>query len=224
MFWWFLIFAAVIIGIIVVALIIYHRDNRKRAQMMLMEASKKKEENPSYAIEEVINTFAEMGEPLIKDYIVSNNEANADIPSFNIKYIYLSKRGIYVIDCNNSKGRIIGTVDSDYWIKEDGFETTIKNPVIPNAKRADFISRILKRNYQVYNLTVFTAGDLTKTVTDNNVINISELQNFIQKRDTKYDDLELAEIKRTLDEYQEENSITIQEHRRNLERYPNIPE
>ena len=191
MFWWFLIFAAVIIGIIVVALIIYHRDNRKRAQMMLMEASKKKEENPSYAIEEVINTFAEMGEPLIKDYIVSNNEANADIPSFNIKYIYLSKRGIYVIDCNNSKGRIIGTVDSDYWIKEDGFETTIKNPVIPNAKRADFIS---------------------------------ELQNFIQKRDTKYDDLELAEIKRTLDEYQEENSITIQEHRKNLERYPNIPE
>lgn len=213
-----------VIVVIVVGILIHRKDVKKQQQLKALEHKERSAKDPIYEVEEKIKTFTDMGEYLIRDYIVSNNEEKADIPSFHIPLIYLSRRGMYVIDVNDAVGNIIGTVDSNYWIKEEkGFETTIKNPVVPNEKRTDFIARITKRMYPFHNIIVFTKGDLTKTVTNKNVVNINQLEEFLMNKELQYDDLELSETNRALMEYKEEYEMTLNQHERNLEKYLNMP-
>ena len=95
--------------------------------------------------------------------------------------LLISTKGIFVLTALGNEGTITGDVNSELWINKNVEEYVLKNPLVEKRHVLESISDITSERNNVHGLVVFTKGDITNLVNNNNDVcmidNLKELLN-----------------------------------------------
>ena len=105
--------------------------------------------------------------------------------SHQIDHIFISSKGIFVIETKNYFGNIISDTNDSYWIKEvNGKQIKISNPLKQNKSHAFTIYKELRGKYDVFPVVVFVQNN-APYMGDENVINLYDLPLFLKTYPTR---------------------------------------
>ena len=93
-----------------------------------------------------------------------------------IDHIFISHKGIFVIETKNYYGEISDNANDSIWLRRvnDRVER-IANPMIQNSSHIRVIKEILKQDFEFISLVVFVKNN-APYMPDDNVINFSDLE------------------------------------------------
>lgn len=102
-------------------------------------------------------------EVIINDYIASRNRKNSS--SIQIDHIFISHKGIFVIETKDYRGRIYGSKDQNNWTQVLAYgevKNKLYNPIKQNETHCSYIGRLLDWKYPIYNVVIFIKADIKR--------------------------------------------------------------
>lgn len=98
-----------------------------------------------------------------------------------IDHIYISEKGIFVIESKSHYGKITGNNNDSIWIKEvKNRKERMPNPITQNKSHVRIVKRILKADLPVISVVVFTLNN-APYFPNENVINLDDLSIFLKE-------------------------------------------
>ena len=191
MIYWLVIFPVGFMAIVItIALVLGKRDRKKE-----LNALKEEEKDIKTVIYNRLIAYKKDYEFVIKDYHVS---------SYNIDLIYLSRKGIFVINTSDDKGIITGDYHSEHLInKNNGIETMRVSPYKKNLENVQFIKGITEKVNGVFPLTIYMNADISSLVnSDKEVFKLDDALSYFDSLPLLYDDTELPWVYNKLTDYE----------------------
>ena len=205
-----MVFTVIIVPILIVVIaitagIIISRRDRKKYEF---NEEKKKEEvrkNQWWIASDEINKIKRDGEFMLTGLELGDED------DFHKKYyidiLFISYRDIYLIKVDNKEGEVFGSKEDPYWVRRvKGAEISFKNPLDESKENVELISRILKRKYDIKNVTIYLNADISRLLDSQD--KSFTLQRFKEEHQAKSDylnDLELQQIYNAIEDYREQN-------------------
>ena len=98
-----------------------------------------------------------------------------------IDHIYISQRGIFVIESKSYYGKISGDKNDSIWIKEvKNKKERMPNPITQNKSHVRIVKKILKNDLPIISVVVFTLNN-APYFPNENVINLEDLEMFLKE-------------------------------------------
>ena len=168
----------------------------------------------------VLKNLKKNDEYIINDFLVARNKEGSY--SIQVDHIYISRKGIFVIETKNYSGKIYGSLNDEKWVQVlagGNIKNSFYNPVKQNQTHAEYIYNKLKQQYNVYNVVIFVNGDISSVnVTNGSLYDIHsfvrEMKMFVAP--SIIDTYSLEEVYKTIMEIQETNKISMEEHIQNI--------
>lgn len=141
------------------------------------------------------------------------------IPSDNgktaqIDQIYVSRKGVFVIETKNYSGRIYGSDKQKEWTQVLAYgkrKFKMYNPVMQNGSHIHKLKETLKLDFYVENIVVFAQGNID-FIESESVYTISGMKKAIAEAPNKLGDEELLRISTAIKDYSEHPVATQKEH------------
>lgn len=199
------IFLILLVGLIFAGIVYFFVSvNINFAQLRNVESKGKRGE------EHVANVLAGLDGKTLNNYIILDSFGK----SHQIDHIFVSSRGVFVIETKNYSGLIFGTQNQNQWTQMLGYGKTVNrfyNPVKQNETHVKMVEGILRFKYiPIYSCVVFVDGDLERVEADD-VFPLDELQSFIEEKPVKLDASQVDMIYNKL-ERKRAKDITDEEH------------
>ena len=161
-------------------------------------------------------------EAVINNYMASRNRNNT--ASIQIDHIFISHKGIFVIETKDYRGRIYGSRNQNSWTQVLAYgkvKNKLYNPIKQNETHCNYINRLLNYQYPIYNVVIFIKADI-KRVSDAYDV-LFEPYSFASwykgiSTTNWISALTIQDIKQTLLDEMNRNQITKEEHIRNVRR------
>ena len=168
----------------------------------------------------VLKNLKKNDEYIINDFLAARNKEGSY--SIQVDHIYISRKGIFVIETKNYSGKIYGSLNDEKWVQVlagGNIKNSFYNPVKQNQTHAEYIYNKLKQQYNVYNVVIFVNGDISSVnVTNGSLYDIHsfvrEMKMFVAP--SIIDTYSLEEVYKTIMEIQETNKISMEEHIQNI--------
>ena len=127
-------------------------------------AAKRRAERLSgkYGERKVSNFIDELkrdGELLINDYLASRNSQGTH--SIQIDHIFISHKGIFVIETKDYRGRIYGDRYQKNWtqvLAYGGVKNRLYNPIMQNETHVHYVKNIIGDRFPIHNVVIFGIG------------------------------------------------------------------
>ena len=135
-----------------------------------------------------------------------------------IDHIYISEKGIFVIESKSHYGKISGNNKDSIWIKEvKNRKERMPNPITQNKSHVRIVRRILKTDLPIISVVVFTLNN-APYFPDENVINLDDLSMFL-KEYPSYKALSKTDVDK-IDDYllSKESYSNMDDHLQNIKK------
>ena len=204
----FVLFGIVIAGVI--ALLIVKRSNHL--------SGKSGEDQVARYLESIKKD----DEYVINDFLVSRSKNKQN--SIQIDHIFISHKGIIVVETKDYVGRIYGDTESKNWtqvLSYGSVKNSFYNPIKQNETHCNYINKLIGQKYLVFNKVIFLKADCTY-VDDKSGI-VSSIYGFKVWYKNLSDDIDMDsnsinKIYQILTKEMENNAITKEEHIANIKR------
>lgn len=110
-------------------------------------------------------------EEIISDYIASRNRNNT--ASIQIDHIFISHKGVFVIETKDYRGRIYGSRNQNSWTQVLAYgevKNKLYNPIKQNETHCNYVGRLLDWKYPIYNVVVFIKADISRVSESQDVL------------------------------------------------------
>ena len=98
-----------------------------------------------------------------------------------IDHIYISSKGIFVIESKSYYGKINGNINDSIWIKEvKNKKERMPNPITQNKSHVRIVKKTLKNDLPIISVVVFTLNN-APYFPNENVINLDDLEMFLKE-------------------------------------------
>ncbi len=103
-----------------------------------------------------------------------------------IDLIMLCSKGIFVFENKNYNGWIFGNENQKYWMQIIySYKSKFFNPILQNKLHIRCLKRILKKDFPIHNIVIFSDNCKLKNITvknpNINVMNLYDISNFITR-------------------------------------------
>lgn len=152
----------------------------------------------------------------IGKYVIYDYRFKVNDKSIQIDCILVCTKGIIVIECKNYSGMIFGSKLEHNWtqtLKYGKVKNKFYNPIKQNASHCYNLKSIVKNKYPIISVVVFVNGDISN-IEEENVVELNNLQNYIDNLPEKIDIEEIKKIAKSL--YDNECDISEKEHIQNI--------
>lgn len=123
-------------------------------------------------VSEFIEDLKVDGEILINNYLASRNRKGTD--SIQIDHIFISHKGIFVIETKDYRGRIYGDRYQNSWTQTIGYKRIQKNklynPIKQNETHTNYVERIVGQRVPFYNIVIFLKADISRVTNSSGVL------------------------------------------------------
>ncbi len=111
-----------------------------------------------------IARLKENDEIIIDNFLASRNKDNTD--SIQIDHIFISHKGIFIIETKDYRGRIYGGKDQKDWTQTIGYNRIHKNsfynPIMQNATHIRYIEKLIRFEVPCYSVVIFLDADTSR--------------------------------------------------------------
>ncbi|MCR4880254.1 MAG: NERD domain-containing protein [Bacilli bacterium] len=177
-------------------------------------------ESGENTIANILNNLKEDDEVVINDFLVSRNKEGTH--SIQIDHIFISHRGIFVIETKDYKGKIYGNTYDKYWTQYIGrrTENRLYNPIMQNETHCRYIDKLFHHRYMIDNIVIFLDAELYINGRDDTLFNPLSFVNYYCgiKDNTYLSTNDIDYISNKLYDLLMNRSITKEEHIRNIRR------
>ena len=114
------------------------------------------------------NVVANLIRECYEDGVVLQNLyiPTSDGNTTEIDLVWITKKGIYVIECKNRKGWIFGNEKSKYWMQIIyNRRHQLFNPVLQNRVHVNSLRQLLGKNVKLFSIIVFVGNCVLKDIT-----------------------------------------------------------
>lgn len=139
--------------------------------------------------------------------------------STQIDHVYINKRGIWVIETKNYKGKIYGKPHGERWTQSllYGKEThTFYNPLKQNETHIGVLRSYLGKDAPLRSVVVFVNGDIS-AIDHPFVVKACDIDKILLTGDACLSSVEMQAYALKLQKIQEEHGISDEEHIENVE-------
>lgn len=123
--------------------------------------------------------------------------------SHQIDHIFISRRGVFIIETKNYSGMIFGKENQENWVQVLAYgnvKNKFYNPVKQNETHYKMIKALIRFKYiPIYSCVVFVHGDLTGVEAED-VFNLDYLHDFIEEKPIKISESQVDMIYNFLDD------------------------
>ena len=153
--------------------------------------------------------------------IINNIMINDNGKSRQIDHIFISEKGIFIIETKNYAGNIYGKETSDEWkqyFKNRNFK--LKNPIFQNYGHKKIVSKIINNEELVVPIVVFTTRcNLKVEANKNAVLYTTQLSQFIQNQPQRMKQEEIDIFYNQILSNRIMDEETINHHNENVRHY-----
>ena len=188
-------------------------------------AAKKKHlsgEQGEKKVSDSLDSNMEDGEIIINDFIAKRNRTGT--ASIQIDHIFLSHKGIFVIETKDYRGRIYGDAFQNSWTQVLAYGNTknkLYNPIKQNETHLNYVKKLIGWNYSYFNVVVFVKADISRVSNADGVLfTLRNFQRWYRNLTTGcyISSDEIIKIKEKIEKEMKENFITKEEHILNVKK------
>ena len=121
---------------------------------------------------EFIEDLKADGEIIINNYLASRNSKGTS--SIQIDHIFISHKGVFVIETKDYRGRIYGDRYQNSWTQTIGYKRIQKNklynPIRQNETHTRYVERIVCRRVPFYNIVIFLKADISRVSNSSDIL------------------------------------------------------
>lgn len=216
-----LVVVIIIIAILVIFFFLHRNKNepstkKKKPSLLVFDKGQRME---NYVSRVLINLNIEDSYQVEDLIIPTKNGGSSEIDN-----ILVTHKGIYVFECKNWSGTIVGNEeDKDiYQIDVSGeYRHIKKNPLKQNASHIYALKNLLKRSDEYFiPVVVFNTDNLQFAPNNPSVITLTYLKRFILEQETNRDNIlsisEISSIKAILQDHKTHPKVSEKEHLDNI--------
>ena len=198
MFWWLIGFPLIfIIIVITIALLIGKKDRKKQREQQEEDKKNLLKSNPKQAVYNYFDQKKEFSETLFKDVNIKNTSTDA-----HIDIVYISKKGIYLIDVVGNQGKITGDTNGEYWVDKVVEEYAVRNPLYKDERLVEVFENIIGVMLHIHHVVVCPNADITSIVNnDNDVIGMFNFFDIFDSLEDVFNDNDLMISYNSLNNY-----------------------
>ena len=169
-------------------------------------------------VSNLLNKIKEKEEVVINNFLASRNKEKTY--SIQIDHIFISHKGIFVIETKDYHGKIYGKRFLNNWKQVIGNkENIIYNPVKQNATHSKYIFEKLNKKYYCHNIVIFTSGEVNYDLgCEGNIFSLESFYLWYTKLEVKryLTTKEINYIQDRINYLQNTYTITIDKHIQNI--------
>ena len=153
--------------------------------------------------------------------IINDIMLNDNGKSRQIDHIFISNKGVFVIETKNYSGSIYGKETSNEWIEYlNKKKYNFTNPIFQNYAHKQIISKIINDYNNVISIIVFTKSSKLKVKSPRNiVINTGQLKSCILNQKDRLNDKKIDEYYNIIMNNRITDEEIIRNHNYNVEHY-----
>ena len=173
-------------------------------------------------ISNLIDDIKTDGEYLINNYLASRNKNGTD--SIQIDHIFISHKGIFVIETKDYRGRIYGNGNHNSWTQTIGYNRIQKNklynPIKQNETHVNYVEKIVDEYLPYYNVVIFIRADISRvTNTGGKLFNPDDFYYWYRRLPNNVLGQETLErVRESLNQEMSLRPITKEQHVANIHR------
>lgn len=172
-------------------------------------------------ITELIEGLKKDDERLINNFIARRNSKGTS--SIQIDHIFISHKGVFVIETKDYRGRIYGDRNQNYWTQVLAYgevKNKLYNPIKQNETHVNYIKSLIGDDIRIYNAVIFIKSDISRV---NNSLGVlfdrSSFSYWYRKLPIyKISSAKIEELKTIILSEMEKNKISKEEHINNVQR------
>ena len=150
---------------------------------------------------------------LFKNYMLLDSNGM----SHQIDSILVDKRGVFVVETKNYKGKIYGNDNKDYWTQKcHARKNNFYSPVLQNEGHIKSLREILPKNIKMKNIVVFVGKSNLRKVRSKYTVKLSDLTKTIKKNRKCLSKKEIREVIEILEDNR--SDISLKEHVENIQK------
>ena len=149
----------IIVILIIFAIIKFKRKKKSKRKKV---SAKIKGKRGEVIVKEMLRNLQRPGEFILSDVILSGGNT-----THQIDHIFISKKGIFVIEVKNYSGLIYGEEYQKEWtqVLGRGIREKFYNPIKQNATHVRVLNDVLDYgNFDINNIVIFVNGNLKKRI------------------------------------------------------------
>lgn len=153
--------------------------------------------------------------------IINDIMLNDNGKSRQIDHIFISNKGVFVIETKNYSGSIYGKETSNEWIEYlNKKKYNFTNPIFQNYAHKQIVSKIINDYNNVISIIVFTKSSKLKVKSPRNiVINTGQLKSCILNQKDRLNDKKIDEYYNIIMNNRITDEEVIRNHNYNVEHY-----
>ncbi len=153
--------------------------------------------------------------------IINDIMLNDNGKSRQIDHIFISNKGVFVIETKNYSGSIYGKETSNEWIEYlNKKKYNFTNPIFQNYAHKQIVSKIINDYNNVISIIVFTKSSKLKVKSPRNiVINTGQLKSCILNQKDRLNDKKIDEYYNIIMNNRITDEEIIRNHNYNVEHY-----
>ncbi len=155
-----------------------------------------------------------------ESFLINNVIFLIDNKTYQIDHIFLSTKGVVLIETKNYSGRIYGNDEQIKWTQVLNFgkvKNHFYNPVKQNNSHIYAIKKILNINSPIIPVVVFVKNN-TENIVSDRVIGLCQLKEFIQNLPQKISLDEVKEIYKLIENNNKADIVTNKDHVKNIKK------
>ena len=150
-----------------------------------------------------------------ESYIINNLTFSDDKGhTCQIDHIFISKKGVFVIETKNYSGKIYGTEYQHEWTQVLAYgkkKVKFYNPVHQNNTHIHRLKQLLKEDVNMISVVVFTQGK-PENVKSDNVYSISGMKKLLKSGKDVLNEIEMQHIYYLFMDIKDNNSVASFQH------------
>ena len=172
-------------------------------------------------ISEYIDELKREHELVINNYLASRNRSGSS--SIQIDHIFISHKGVFVIETKDYRGRIYGDIKQNYWTQVLSYgkvKNKLYNPIKQNETHVSYVERIIGEKLPVYNIVIFLKADLSRTTNSYGILFSPNAFVYWYRDlpDNRLSDSKIAQVHSILLNEMNNSPITKEQHIDNVRR------
>ena len=153
-----------IVTVIVLIVLIPFAVTRKRERLSGEYGERK--------VSEFIKNLKADGEIIINNYLARRNSKGTE--SIQIDHIFISHKGVFVIETKDYRGRIYGDRYQNSWTQTIGHKRIRKNklynPIKQNETHTRYVKKLVGGTSSFYNIVIFLKADISRVSNSSDVL------------------------------------------------------
>lgn len=171
---------------------------------------------------DLLSSLKAEDEEIFSNFLAARNKTGS--ASIQIDHIFISHKGIFVIETKDFRGRIYGSAYQRNWTQVLAYgevKNSLYNPIMQNETHCKYVYNLMDGKYRVFNVVIFINADINRVDDPNGVL----FEPYSFRRwfkslpfDEKMDPNSIKKIKAILLNEMLRRPITKEDHIRNIRR------